>query len=198
MTRSKNDKAFMDHVREECNLYGVKCSLKQSETVKSGGIECSGWFSAYDRELVVAAKRREAFEIFIHEYAHMTQWYNGNDLWDDGLIGMDVVERWLQGARIRNIDKHIAAIRDLELDNEKRAVQLIKDWDLSVDIPAYIRKANAYIHFYNWMRITRRWSNPLNSPYKNPHVLAVMSDKFNMQYERLSKRVHAAFSAGKI
>ena len=60
--------------------------------------------------------------------------------------------------------KYIGYTRDLELDNEKRAVRMIRKWKLSVDVDKYIKGANAYIHFYNWMGYTRRWSKPTNSP----------------------------------
>jgi hypothetical protein len=94
---------------------------------------------------------------------------------------------------VKNIEYHLGIVRDLELDNEKRTVALIQRWDLDVDIDHYIKKANAYIQFYNYMGKTRRWSNPTNAPYGNKNLIDVMSNKFDMNYKRLSKRVEKVF-----
>ena len=101
--------------------------------------------------------------------------------------------RWLAGERVRNIHKAIALCRDLELDNEKRSVKLIKKFNLNVNIDSYIKRANAYVQFYNYLMISRKWCATTNIPYKNTRLLKVMPVKFNMDYSRLSKKVLKAF-----
>ena len=86
----------------------------------------------------------------------------------------------------------------MELDNERRTAKLIKKWKLSIDLKDYIKKANAYIHFYNWMFHTRKWSSPTNSPYTNADIQAVMSTRFDMNYEELTPKVYEAFAKAKI
>jgi len=94
---------------------------------------------------------------------------------------------------VPDIDYHLGMARALELDNEKRSVELMRKWGLDVDIDNYIRKANAYIQFYNYMGKTRRWSNPQNAPYGNPNVVKQMPTTFRMNYKRMSKRVEKVF-----
>lgn len=84
-------------------------------------------------------------------------------------------------------------MRDLELDNEKRSVKIIKKYGLSVDVDEYIQKANAYVHFYNYMKISRRWSKANNSPYTNPVLYPQMSTKFNMNYRTLEPWIEKIF-----
>ncbi len=105
----------------------------------------------------------------------------------------DKLYRWLNGEKVRNIQKAIALCRDLELDNERRSVKLIKKFNLNVDIDLYIKKANAYIQFYNYLMVSRKWCKPNNSPYKNRRLLRVMPAKFNMDYKKLSKKVLRIF-----
>ena len=193
-----NDLAFIDFVKQECKMHGIKFDLRPTTYVRQGKISCSGWFSEDNAELVVATKKPDYLEILAHEYAHLTQWREDSPLWEVGIEGITKVEEWLQGKEVKNIEKYMAAIRDLELDNEKRTVRLIKKWGLSIDPAGYTQRANAYIHFYNWMLHTRKWSKPKNAPYKNSHVLGAMSKRFNMQYKQLTPRVYAAFEAGKI
>ena len=94
---------------------------------------------------------------------------------------------------MRNIKKWIGWARDLELDNEKRSVKLIKKFNLNVNIDSYIKRANAYVQFYNYLMISRKWCATTNIPYKNNRLLKVMPAKFNMDYNKLSKKVLRVF-----
>jgi hypothetical protein len=108
-------------------------------------------------------------------------------------VSLGKVWDWLDGKNCRSIEKHIAVARDLELDNEKRAVKIIKKFELKVDLVHYVKKANAYVQFYNWMLITRKWSKPKNSPYKNKNLVNAMSNKFNMKYDYLTPKLEKIF-----
>jgi hypothetical protein len=110
-------------------------------------------------------------------------------VWTKGCEGLNKVEEWLEGKSVRGIKTALAQSRDLELDNEKRSVALMKKWDLKIDIDDYIRKANAYVMFYNYMYHSRKWSSPDNSPYSNERVISKMSNKFNMRYKQMSERL---------
>lgn len=200
---NKNDLKFIEHVKSECQRLGVFCDLRPSKYVKlSGNIACSGWFDSENLRLVVAMKRPDALSILVHEYAHITQWQDSKigkfDLWDASTPSLIKVDEWLTNKPVKDIQKHLGICRDLELDNEKRSVKLIKQFKLSIDIPFYIKRANAYVLFYNWMFYTRRWSKPSNSPYSNPVVLEAMSTRFNMNYKKMSKKAYDAFLASKI
>lgn len=187
---------FVNWIKEQCKSHGVKCSLRNVRYLRlSGNIKCSGYFEGGDSpKLVVSMNRKDWVEILAHEYCHLTQWAEGISLWNQADTSLVKMDEWLSGNEVKNIEKHLGVARDLELDNEKRSVKLIQQWGLDVDIDQYIRKANAYVQFYNYMGITRRWSNPKNSPYGNPNVVSQMSTKFNMRYKKLSKKVKSLFS----
>jgi hypothetical protein len=199
---NKKQKAFLEFVKSECKKYGVVCDLRPVSYLKlDGGIKCSGYFDDDDNKspkLVVATKKKDWLEILVHEYCHMTQWMdqkNGTYLnWNSALKSIVVVTDWLTGKNVRNIKYHLGAVRDLELDNEKRSVKMIKKWDLGIDLDMYIKKANAYILFYNHILTTRRWSNPKNSPYSNKRLISAMSSSFRMNYKTNSKKVQKIFT----
>lgn len=197
-----NDKQFIDFVKAECKRHDVSCELRPTKFVKLGNIKCSGWFDSDNKRLVVSMNRPDALSILVHEYAHLTQWQdclNGKfPLWDKSTNSLNLVDEWLGGKSVRNIRYHLAVNRDLELENEKRSVAIIRKFGLSIDIPSYIRRANAYAHFYNWLYHTRRWSKPSNSPYTNTMVIEAMSPRFNMRYDKMSKKVYNAFYAANI
>ena len=106
---------------------------------------------------------------------------------------MPLVDEWLEGKEVPNIKKHLATCRNLELDNEKRAVKIIKKFDLDIDIDRYIKKANAYVLFYNRLLATRKWATPKNSPYSNQRIIEKMPRYFMKDYSTLSKRIEKVF-----
>jgi hypothetical protein len=194
MNKTKKELAFIEYVKGECKKYGVKCKLKSVKYVKmDGNVKCSGWFDEEVPELVVAMNRPDWIEILAHEYGHLTQWRENAPIWKEAVKSLPKVWGWLDGTNVRNIEKHIGISRDLELDNEKRAVKIIKKFELKVDLEHYVKKANAYVQFYNWMLITRKWSKPTNSPYKNKNLVEAMSSKFNMKYDKLTPKLENIF-----
>lgn len=185
---------FIKYVKQECKKHGIKCVLKNTKTVQlDGSSRCSGYFD--EESLVVAMNRPDALQILVHEYCHLTQWVQQCDIWvlSTKHQSHDKLYRWLAGEEIKDIEKAIEICRDLELDNEKRSVKIIKRFNLNIDIDLYIKKANAYIQFYNYLLISRRWCNPKNTPYKNERLVEVMSNKFNMNYNKLSKKLLKIF-----
>lgn len=189
-----NDKKFIQHVKEQCAEYGIKCIIRHVKYVKlSGNIQCGGWFDEEGKELVCASNRPDFLQILVHEFSHLTQWIDQCEAWKKGIGGVGYVDEWLSGKKVPNIRKHLAYSRDLELDNEKRAVKHIKKFGLSINIEDYIRRANAYVQFYNHMYYTRKWATSKNSPYRNPRIIAAMPKTFHMNYEKMSKKVEKVF-----
>lgn len=187
-------KAFIKHVKTECKRAGIKVELRNVQYLRLGqGMKCSGYFDEENRKLVVAMLNPVADGVLVHEFGHFTQWDEKIPIWKKAGWAMGHIEEWLGGANKRNIEKWMAVSRDLELDNEKRSVRLIKEWGLPINTESYTRCANAYVLFYNWMLTSRRWCKPGNTPYSNKRVLNACSPKFNMRYDQLSKRMRQAF-----
>jgi hypothetical protein len=109
------------------------------------------------------------------------------------MVSMPLVDDWLQGEEVPNIKKHLAVSRELELDNEKRSVRIIKKFDLDVDIDNYVKKANAYVYFYNRLLATRKWPTPKNSPYSNQRIIEKMPRYFKADYSITPKRIEKVF-----
>lgn len=188
-----NTQQFVDFVSEECKKHGVKFKLKKSSYVKlSGNIKCSGWFDGVKKELVVAGGSTQWLSVLVHEYGHLTQWAENAKVWKEA-DNISNIDEWLNGKDVPEIKKALAKTRDLELDNEKRSVKLIKEWNLPIDTKEYTQKANAYVQFYNYLYYTRRWCTPTNSPYKNPAIYKKMPTIFKMNYKKLSEKYMKVF-----
>lgn len=184
------EKRFIQWVKKKCKESGIKCDLRNVKYLKlSGNIKCAGYFDEEQKKLVVAMNRPDSLGVLVHEYCHMTQWLEGIKIWKAGCESLNIVEEWLSGKNVKGIKSALANSRDLELDNEKRSVALMLKWDLDIDVDEYIRKANAYVMFYNYMYHSRKWSSPGNSPYTNQTIVSNMSNKFNMRYNKMSERL---------
>lgn len=191
---NKKAREFIKYVKEECKKYGIKCDLRRTKYVRlPGKLKCSGYFDDHDMELVCSMNRPDSLEILAHEFGHVTQWKDQIDLWKKADVSIPKVDEWLMGEDVPDIKKHLAVSRDLELDNEKRAVKIIKKFGLDIDIDQYIKKANCYVHFYNRMLATRKWCSPDNSPYNNKRLIKQMPAHFRMNYNKLPKKIEQVF-----
>jgi hypothetical protein len=193
---------FLLHVQEETSKNGVLLFEEKGSSIKmTDSIECSGYFDSEGDEslgntkptLAFSRGREDWIEILAHEYCHMTQWIDDIPEWSQATESMEIVDKWLGGEDAENIEYHINVSRDLELDNEKRTVEILRKFELPVDIDLYVRKSNAYVLFYNWLKETRRWSKPENAPYKNENVINAMSDEFDMNYESLDEHIREIY-----
>jgi hypothetical protein len=196
---------FIEFVKSECKKHGVKFKpYKRSYVKLTDDIKCGGYFDdgsdSGKPELAFAQGREDFIELMVHEYCHMTQWLEGIELWEVCSDSMTIIDEWLSGKEHpkKLVECSINNSRDLELDNEKRAVKIFKEWNLPVNIDLYVKKANAYVNFYNYMKTTRKWSNPGNSPYTNKNILEAMSDKFDMNYRELTPGLIELYKKEKI
>jgi hypothetical protein len=196
---------FIEFAKSECKKHGVKFKpYKRSYVKLTADIKCGGYFddgSDSGKPVLAFAQGREDFiELMVHEYCHMTQWLDGIELWEICSDSMSIIDEWLSGKDHPDklVECAINNSRDLELDNEKRAVKIFKEWNIPVDLELYTKKANAYVNFYNYMKTTRKWSDPGNSPYTNKNILEAMSNKFDMNYQELTPGLIELYKKEKI
>ena len=196
MKLTRHDKKFMEHVKNECKKYKISCKLKDVKYLKPvPSIRCTGYFDDEEMTLQVAMKEKGCFEILVHEYGHLTQWVDKAPVYTKANKYLLAVDDWVTGTELPDfvVDAAIQGVVDLELDNERRSVKLIDKHNLSIDKEDYIRKANAYLYFYHWMRKTRKWCRPENMPYKNKRIVAAMPTTLRGKYDKMPKRIQQIF-----
>lgn len=187
----------MELVKSECKKYKVSCKLKDVKYLKpTPSIRCTGYFDDENRTLQVAMKQRDSFEVLVHEYCHLTQWIDKVPVYTKANKYLLAVDKWIEGTDLQDsvIDAAIQGCVDLELDNEKRSLKLIDVYGLSIDKELYVKKANAYLYFYHWMRKTRKWSAPKNLPFRNKRIIDAMPTTFKGKYDKLPKKFEKLFS----
>lgn len=160
---------------EHMSVNGINAKF----VAKSRVNKCSGYFEIPN--LIVATKRQDWFEIFIHEYCHFLQYIDeiqskktryeivSNKEW---FVFFD----WVKGDieisanRIKILRKKIQLF---ERDCDKRAVKLMRKHNLQIDIERYIQTANVYHLFYSVIELKRSWSNK-KAPYHVEELVQMM------------------------
>lgn len=188
--------SFIQHALIEMILHKVEIQLIQQNSVSCGHEDsCAGFFDDDPKPVFVCAMgcaQRDWIPIFIHEYCHFLQWKEQSKIWinfqkiDKGCI----LDKWISGKielSTESIKKVCNASRDIELDCEKRSVEIIKRFDLEFNIDEYIQKSNSYILYFNLIPNKRCWFTK-ESPTNIKKITDIMSTKFLKNYNRTPKK----------
>lgn len=193
-------------IKRRCKSFGVRyVSERRSKIELSPGIYCSGYFDA-DCEEGPTLKIARGLETshflgtLLHEYSHVTQWAENCTVWQEDVRWSSIcdTDSWLGTRRAcsKRMRNTFAARRELEGDNERRTVRLIKELDAPIDLPGYIQRANSYVHFYNVMPVTNQWYHPERVPYKMPHVTSLFrSDQIDDDFTTTPAKQFEALAA---
>lgn len=156
--------------------------LNNNDKVYYKSIKCNGFFeSKYQIEnefkpyLAVAVKKplEQWLPIFVHESCHMDQWLEKSSLWLDA-DDFKLLDSWLSGTLYPRevITNFIYKVIQLDADCERRTIDKIKKYDLPIDVSWYATRANAYLYYYQWLLVSRKWYK--TAPYEIEEILNLM------------------------
>jgi len=189
-------KSFLSHVSLVTKIHGVNLDIAKSRFVECGGSRCNGFFVENPKPILAVASKQPMnkwLPILAHEYSHMTQWVEKSPVWTENFVGgfetMEIIDLWIAGKielSKEQLDDYISKARNVELDCEKRTVNIIKLFGLPIKIEEYIQKANAYVFFYKIIKNTRSWYKIGKEPYNIRSVWRWMPKDFNNNYDWLT------------
>ena len=185
-----NAKKFLKHVREHLSEYGGKLVFGRGNKVNCGdGCRSIGYFSDWPLEIRVAKGSRDPISTVAHEYAHFLQWLETPQqiMKADDKASLLVFD-WLGGKEFENRDvqKAFCRVMVMERDAERRAVDIMKKFNLKIDYDRYIRQANCYIYMHWIMRERRSWRYKPGSPDPMAcrSVISKMPNNFKAQSDK--------------
>jgi len=162
---------------------GVTIKFLQ-QSVSEGYI---GWFDGYKKQMLVCVSRVDFLSIFLHEFCHFLQWRDNNAWWAKHMKKYIAFSNWISRASSKKAtsSSYIA----MELDCERRAVELVKKFKLSIDIPQYIKKANACLFLYHIVEKNRGWPENKKPSVFSDEIVSKQASKFlaPSDYRKLSK-----------
>lgn len=176
---------FVNHVEDKCKENGVELIFMARKYIKlsEDDLECVGYFDDANKELIIAVKRpiMDWLEILVHEYSHMNQWLEKEPIYIDCKVGENcpgsMIDLWIRKEVELNEEQqreYFKKVRYMELDNERRSVDIIKLWNLPIDVDGYIRQANAYVYFYLAVEDYRKWYDPESNMFDDEDLLEAM------------------------
>lgn len=192
LRQNANVKKFLKELKETCKENRVGLKLIPKKAIRIEGNELAGCFGGARPEIWCATRRKDWLQILVHESCHMDQFLYDKKMWKKG-DSCDQLYYWLRGKNYRNINTHINNVQDLETDCEKRSVEKIKKYGLPIDTTEYVKKANAYIYFYTYIKTFRKWTDHERSPYTLEGIWKKMPSKFLKSYRKLPQEYKRLF-----
>jgi hypothetical protein len=193
VSSNKNTQIFLDYVYTIMKKH--KCVLKIStDDVFIDNNAVGGYFSWTDREILIDITSNW-LSTLVHEFCHLlilkeTSRKENNLQYKSS----DMMFSWLSKERElskKEINFYVDVVKLMELECEKRSVEIIKQFDLPIDISTYIKQANAYVIYHEIIKKYRIWSSVPLSEMTN--VMSLMSDKFDMDYINVDSKILKSF-----
>ncbi len=155
-------KDFIHHVRCHLEEYNFKLIFANSYQVNTGaGHRCTGYFDDQRRIIRVAKKSSNWLETLVHEYCHFLDYLESSrSNLEKEEKALALCEDYIKGSISCSPRVHNAflTVAHMEWKCDRRAVKIIQDWNLPIDIEKYIREANLYVYLYHLYRKYRTFT----------------------------------------
>lgn len=190
-----SSKKFLSKVMIDLINHNVEIQLIQDErlrVVENGNeIFLKGFFKT-DKKLqfAIAMKNKFWLTTLIHEYCHFKQLIEKDPCFYKNSKEVDLFYNWIEDHTIEideeTIEIGVNSIFEIELNCEKRAVEMILKEKLPINILEYIQKANAYFMFHSFMKKYRTWGNSISTD-EVPEIWQSMPTTFFSKLPKLNK-----------
>jgi hypothetical protein len=193
---------FLAFVKKDCKEHNIKFNFINKRYVQIGKTKCNGFFDSETNVLAVAAGQPfdKWIRILAHEYSHMTQWIDNCKAWKEGSVGNrdseQMISLWIErkvALSESQKNRYISRARALELDCERRTLKLIDTHKLPIDKVEYAKSANAYIYFWTYVGICRKWYTIGKEPYNTPAIVEIMPTHLYCNYDKIPSKVEELF-----
>ena len=155
---------FLDYVHSSLRKHKIKLILSM-DTKSIGKNQISGYFDESSKELLVCINDPDWIETLVHEFCHFLQFkeqdpiYTSLDQGDSNYLSE--MWDWLDGRyefiSTKRKNEAFRKIAAMELDCERRSVEMIKRFKLPVNLEDYTYIAFVYVHYYNFSKKYRTW-----------------------------------------
>lgn len=185
------ERTLLADIIEDCLAHSVSVRLYWPPSLMTDdGQRVCGWFSDVRRGLVIAAGNQTWIESLGHEYCHFLQMLDG--MFDKKCDrAFCVLEAALTGDKSitqRRADNAARAVQAIELDAERRTVDLLSRYGIEFDREKYIRGASAYVLSYYTMAQERRATDLV--VHTNPEILAAVPSAWLESYWPAPPEIH--------
>lgn len=179
-------------IREQARAYGVKVRIYNQRSVLVNGSPCGGCF-CHEEKMIAVAKQRDLWEqTLVHEFCHLLQWAEDESGCEKECNADGALDDWLSHKielSPRELDDCLSVIVAAELDCEKRAYRMLKEF--SIPCENYVQRANSYLNFYPIVGEFRLWTQGVG-PYDVPEIWQEMPKRFSTKV-KLSQKLRSEY-----
>lgn len=197
-SNDENVQKFINHVHSHLRKNKFKLVLHLDE-LKIGKNSVSGYFSEEDKEIVISLKESDWLEVLVHEYNHFIQFISNESSYISLTQGdsnyLSEMWEWIDKEsefEEKRLDVMFQTVREMELDCERRTVEMIKQYNLPINLEEYIFTANVYLYFYSFVRKFRCWFKE-NISIKEMTEFSEMNFSLDDDFSKLPKLYEDVF-----
>jgi len=206
VTTHPNIVHFIEAIKQYTTINDVKWCLSDTPSVIDGNIHCSGYFIDHPTPKLAVACRKPVIDwvkVLVHEACHMDQYLSNAAVWKAIYVTPTIdttglIDLWIDNKielSQEQLSHYIKVIQDVEMDCEKRAVDVIKRFKIPfIDIDEYIQQANAYVWFYLYVKNHRKWYTVGKEPYNNEKIWRAMPTTFIDDYGHFPTEVEWVYT----
>ncbi len=163
-SENENVENFLNFIHSQLKKHKMKLLLSV-DSIRVGNNSVCGYFSEEEKVIKIDISENGWLDVLVHEFCHFQQFIEFDPTYltldyENGNMLNDFWE-WIDGnfEFINNRRKNfvIRKILEMELNCEKRSVELIRKYDLPINLDEYIFTAYVYINYYNHVKKYRTW-----------------------------------------
>jgi hypothetical protein len=179
---NRRNRQFVKYVKNHLAQYDMKVIIGRGKLVNVGGYRCEGFFDENKKIIKIASQCNNFLETLVHEYCHFLQFISKSKIYQKSNYAGYIIDTWFNGENYspEKLKRAFFLVRAMELDCEKRAVKIIKKFNLKIDQILYTKRAHCYIYSHFMMEKTRKFYAFKKSPYRSSVVLKIMPSKINV------------------
>lgn len=182
-----------------CDDAGITFTVGLGNFVKaSDELKSNGYFCDETKVLAISVHKplNQWLPILVHEYSHFLQYQDflkkKSTIWKISKPAYNMFFEWLSHETDlpkKELESCCNQALTLELDCERRAINLIKKFNLPLNVEDYAQRASAYVYFYSFVKQVRKWYKIGKEPYNNKKIVHKMPKNLNGRYTVFPKKL---------
>jgi len=186
----KNVTKFLEHVERILKKHRSKLIL-YIDDIDVNGNNIGGSFDPDNKNIEVCINEEGWLGTLTHEFCHLLLYFkNSNKKNKKENEASEYMWRWLdKDVELENyrIKKYVDTVKYMELECEKLTVKYIKKYSLPIDLEEYVKCANCYIYYYNFIYLHRTWFKSDCHISEMEDILEHMPTTFSLKYNKFDK-----------
>jgi len=161
---------FVAHVDKKLKAARHNLKLFVGQDLYIGGSKVEGYYSEPDKELAVVVDKTDWVSTLAHEFNHFLQKQNNSKKWKDldfdDKNAYELFWDWIDKSielDTNTVERVVRKIQDVEHECECNTIEMIKEYNLPVNLEEYVLSSNSYLLFFQYAKKYRVWYSETGS-----------------------------------